>query len=412
MESSLRDRLKSLGVKAGMKKPAEIKPERTYPIQTTLSGDFILNSFGETFLHTETFATDYQHGDINLSTQVGITTLARWAKTPQLEPHFSRDLVFLDTETTGLSGGTGTFIFLVGIGFQSDNGFQVKQFFLHNPAEETALLSALDESVSGFQGLVTFNGKSFDVPILRTRYTLNGFSSPFSSMNHIDLLPLARRLWKYRLSNRNLGVLETEILNMERSSEEIPGWMVPEMYIDYCRSGDSRPLKGVFYHNAMDIVSLAGLLIKISRLMDSEKLEEPNEGVDIMAVGKLFESLGDDPEAKSFYETALQKPMEPNHRILAEKSYALLCKRNGKWDLSIRIWKNLAASGDWDSCVELAKYFEHTCGDYIGARYYTEMGLHIIQNSNLPVGKMNPLKNELIQRRSRLDLKIEKNAKK
>jgi uncharacterized protein YprB with RNaseH-like and TPR domain len=412
MENSLRDRLKSLGVQAGMKKLAEINIDRTYPIQTTLSGDFILNSFGETFLHTETFVKDYQQGDVILSPQVGITTLARWAKTPQLERLSSRDLVFLDTETTGLSGGTGTFIFLVGIGFQTEDGFQVKQFFLRNPAEETAFLSALDESVSGFQGLVTFNGKSFDVPILRTRHTLNGFTSPFSTMNHIDLLPLARRLWKYRLSNRNLGVLETEILKMERSSEEIPGWMVPEMYIDYCRNGDSRPLKGVFYHNAMDIVSLAGLLINISDLMDSEKLHERNEGIDIMAVGKLYESLGDDPGAKSFYETALQKPMEPKHRLLAEKSYALLCKRKGKWDLSIPIWKNLAVSGDWDSCVELAKYYEHTLGDYFVARYYTELSLDNIKHSSLPAEKMNFLKNELMKRRSRLDLKIEKNAKK
>jgi uncharacterized protein YprB with RNaseH-like and TPR domain len=412
MNNSLRDRLKSLGVQAGMKKPPKNNLERTYPIQTTLSGDFILTSFGETFLHTEKFAKDYQQGDVTLSTPVGITTLARWAKTPQLEPLFFRDLIFLDTETTGLSGGTGTFIFLVGIGFQTDEGFQVKQFFLRNPAEETAFLSALDESVSGFQGLVTFNGKSFDIPILRTRYTLNGFSSPFSGMNHIDLLPLARRLWKYRLSNRNLSVLETEILKMERSNEEIPGWMVPEMYIDYCRNGDSRPLKGVFYHNAMDIISLAGLLIKISSLLDSEKLEVQNEGVDIMAVGKLFESLGDDPEAKTFFETALQKPMEASHRMLAEKSYALLCKRNGKWDLSIPIWKNLAASGDWDSCVELAKYYEHTLGDYSEARYYTERGLNNLQHSDFRVGKMNALKIELIQRRSRLDYKIEKNAEK
>jgi uncharacterized protein YprB with RNaseH-like and TPR domain len=393
-----------------MEKPPKINLERTYPIQTTLSGDFILNSFGETFLHTEKFAKDYQHGDVTISTPVSITTLARWAKTPQLEPLFSRDLIFLDTETTGLSGGTGTFIFLVGIGFQTDEGFQVKQFFLRNPAEENAFLSALDESVSGFQGLVTFNGKSFDIPILRTRYTLNGFSSPLSGMNHIDLLPLARRLWKYRLSNRNLSVLETEILKMGRSNEEIPGWMVPEMYIDYCRNGDSRPLKGVFYHNAMDIISLAGLLIKITSLMDSEKLEVLNEGVDVMAVGKLFESIGDDPEAKTFYETALQKPMEASHRMLTEKSYAWLCKRNGKWDLSIPIWKNLAASGDWDSCVELAKYYEHTLGDYSEARYYTEMGLNNIQNSDFRVGKMNALKIELIQRRSRLDYKIEKNA--
>jgi len=395
-----------------MKKPPKNNLERTYPIQTTLSGDFILNSFGETFLHTEKFAKDYLHGDVTLSTPVGITTLARWAKTPQLEPLFSRDLIFLDTETTGLSGGTGTFIFLVGIGFQTDEGFQVKQFFLRNPAEETAFLSALDESVSGFQGLVTFNGKSFDIPILRTRYTLNGFSSPFSGKNHIDLLPLARRLWKYRLSNRNLSVLETEILKMGRSNEEIPGWMVPEMYIDYCRNGDSRPLKGVFYHNAMDIISLAGLLIKISNLLDSEKLEVLNEGVDIMAVGKLFESLGDDSEAKTFFETALQKPMEVSHRMLAEKSYALLCKRNGKWDLSIPIWKNLAASGDWDSCVELAKYYEHTLGDYSEARYYTERGLNNLQNSDSRVGKMNALKIGLIQRKYRLDCKIEKNVEK
>ena len=412
MKNSLRDRLKSLGVQEGIKKSSEFQLGRRYPIEKSISGEYLQNSFGEVFIHSDEFPTDYQHGNTSLSTPVGITTLARWAKTIDLELLNSRDLVFLDTETTGLSGGTGTFVFLVGIGFQTVEGFTVKQFFLRDPAEESAFLISLEEAISGFKGLVTFNGKSFDVPILKTRYILNGFQSPFIDKNHIDLLPLARRLWKYRLANRNLGILETEILNLERSSEEIPGWMIPEMYIDYCRSGDSRPLKGVFYHNAMDIVSLAGLLMKISHLVDPGKQDDVVEGVDIMAVGKLYESLGNDKEAGSFYEVAIQRQMEDDHHILAKKTYASLSKRKRKWDLAIPIWKELAASGQWDACVELAKYFEHSLDAYDEARCFAELGRKIVEKIEMPKVKRDQLGLDFDRRISRLSAKIEKNADK
>src|SRR4030067_1036414 len=140
---------------------------------------------------------------------------------------------------------------------------------MRDPFEEPAMLLALEEFLAPCKTLVTFNGKSFDAPLLTTRYTLQGWPSPMGRMAHIDLLHLARRLWRDRLPSRTLSNLEVQILGAQRSEEEIPGWMIPQMYFDFLRDGDARPMKRVFYHNEMDVLSMAALLNLVVNLLEN-----------------------------------------------------------------------------------------------------------------------------------------------
>ena len=165
-------------------------------------------------------------------------------------------LVYLDTETTGLAGGTGTCAFLIGVGIIEDRQFTVRQFFLRDYPEEKAALAALEEMLGECEGVVTFNGKAFDVPLLETRYALARMKSPFGKLVHLDLLHPARQLWKMRLESCKLTHLEEEILGIHREGD-VDGSEIPGIYFDYLRTGDARGLQPVFYHNALDIVTLA-----------------------------------------------------------------------------------------------------------------------------------------------------------
>jgi len=402
MPETLRDRLKSLGVKTGVSPKTTIVSGKKYPIQDVLAGDFHHNVHGSSYFYEEIFPRDHHQGTVQPAHNFGLNLIARWARTQELEMLRSDSLVFLDTETTGLSGGTGTYVFLVGIGFQSKEGFIVQQFFLQDPGEESAFLTCLNEALNGFNGIVTYNGKSFDIPILKTRYILNGLTAPFASIGHIDLLPLARRLWKYRLTHRNLGVLETEILGMERSSEEIPGWMIPEMYIDYCRTGDARPLKGVFYHNAMDIVSLAAVMVRMTKILENGDQDDGFDGMEIMAAGELHQALGRMTEAESFYISAAGKPMQDSHQVLIQKKRAMMYKKSGKWEKALPIFNQLVEFGDWEACVELAKYYEHNKKDYQIAMRYCQTGIGCVNHTKMTEESRRAIMSDLQRRIDRL----------
>ncbi|MGE5325742.1 MAG: ribonuclease H-like domain-containing protein, partial [Deltaproteobacteria bacterium] len=167
-------------------------------------------------------------------------------------------LAYLDTETTGLAGGTGTCAFLIGVGIVEGRQFAVRQFFLRDYPEEKAVLAALAEMLEPFAGVVTFNGKTFDLPLLETRYALARMKSPFARLVHLDLLHPARRLWKLRLDSCKLTHLEKHILGIERQGD-VDGAEIPAIYFDYLRTGEARGLQPVFYHNALDIMTLTAL---------------------------------------------------------------------------------------------------------------------------------------------------------
>ena len=167
-------------------------------------------------------------------------------------------LAFLDTETTGLAGGTGTYAFLIGIGRVEPDGFHVRQFFMREYAEERSLLAALNKHLEGFDVLVTYNGRAYDQPLLETRYRITRHKPPFARMTHLDLLYGARRLWKLRLESCRLMQLERQILGVEREGD-LPGDLIPYVYFEYLRSREARRLVPIFHHNAIDILTLACL---------------------------------------------------------------------------------------------------------------------------------------------------------
>ncbi len=197
--SSLADKLKSLGVKVGTRGIPTPKPDARFSIDSVVPGAFASTSLGETFIHEERFAPDYHHGLAPIKLQAPLNIMSAWAADTRLRDLPLKSFAFLDTETSGLSGGTGTYAFLVGVGKFINDEFVLQQFFMRDPSEESALLEGLGEFLASAKVLVTFNGKAFDAPLLVTRYTLHNIPVPFKDFAHLDLLPLARRLWRDRL---------------------------------------------------------------------------------------------------------------------------------------------------------------------------------------------------------------------
>ncbi|MGD0579622.1 MAG: ribonuclease H-like domain-containing protein [Bryobacteraceae bacterium] len=213
---------------------------------------------------------------------------------------------FLDTETTGLAGGSGTLAFLVGVGSITPGGFALKQYFVRQPAEEASLLLALAADLASFDVLVTYNGKAFDVPLLETRFLMNRQKAPFPRLQHVDLLFGARRLWRLKLESCRLQDLERRILGYERVGD-VGGAFIPNLYFDFLRRRDARPLEPVFFHNALDILSLACLTAVVP-----QAFREParlTHGAELAGLARWFCNEDRLEEAVALMRLALQRPM-------------------------------------------------------------------------------------------------------
>ncbi|MEN6408722.1 MAG: ribonuclease H-like domain-containing protein [Anaerolineaceae bacterium] len=376
---SLAEKLKSMGVKLGTQAPPPppAASSRTR-IEDVVAGEVIRTIYGEVFVSTQTFPLGHLHGSTHLDGSISLNGLLHWGRISLDSNLVSSDFVFMDTETTGLAGGTGTVPFMVGVGRFTSENFILSQFFMRDPTEEPALLAAVNEFYSPCRGWVTFNGKTFDAPLLNTRYTLHGITSPLPGAPHLDLLPLARRLWRDRLPSRSLGYLETSILGLERTQEEVPGWMIPQMYFDYLHSGDANPILGVFYHNANDILSLAALFQHTANLLDHPLSMEIPDGLDVIALARLFEDLGDLETAVLLYEQGLSQGLPEEFFWRTVERFAAMQKRIGEWQSSCALWEKAAQHGDISAQVELAKYHEHQSGDLTAALRWTEEALNTV----------------------------------
>jgi hypothetical protein len=312
---------------------------------------------------------------------------------------------FLDTETSGLMGGTGTYAFMVGIARFMDGQFVLRQFFMRDPAEEPAMLEAIAGFLAPAQALVTFNGKAFDAPLLATRYRLNDIPVPHKDYAHLDLLPLARRLWRDRLESRALKYLERHILGLRRSIEEVEGYEVPWLYFDYLKSGDARPLAGVFYHNAMDVVAMAALLTHLNEMLEHPYDGRVEHGLDFIALGKLFEDLGHREEAARLFERGLELDLTESDFGVAVKRLSILQKRRGDYSEALRLWEAAAANGHIYAHIEMAKYYEHKCRDVKTALKWTRSALEHVQQGDLPAYMQKYWLGEIAHRLERLERK-------
>ena len=404
--ASLADKLKSLGVKVGTADlPAPAK-KPTLPIDDVLEGRWLETRRGRAFVTERIYPLEYHHGLAALFSAAPLHNLAHWAGDSRIHDLPIGKFAFLDTETSGLSGGTGTYAFLVGIGRFESEQFRLQQFFMRDPAEEPAMLEAIIDFLAPCEAMVTFNGKAFDAPLLRTRYALHNIPIPFKDYVHVDLLPLARRLWRDRLPSRALKYLEEHIMLAPRSIEEVPGFEIPWIYFDFLRSGDAAPLKGVFYHNAMDIVAMTALFDYCAAMLADPHAADLEHGLDVVALARLFEDLGKLDDAARLYERGLEMGLPETSFGEALRRYSALQRRRGDLDAAVELWERAAGEGHIYAHVELSKHFEHRKRDIEEALRWARSALELAQSPSLPEYVRKHWQEEVSHRIERLEKKI------
>lgn len=283
-------------------------------------------------------------------------------------------LLYLDTETTGLAGGTGTYAFLVGAGFFEADHFVLEQYFMRDLDEEPALIEAVEALLAEFDGLVTYNGRGFDLPLLETRFVLTRRRWP-EHLWHLDLLPPARRLWAARLPDCRLATIETRVLGLDRV-DDVPGALIPALYFRYLRTRRAEELQPVFEHNRLDVLSLVALQGWVARaLADPDGLALAPE--EYLGLGRLWEPL-DAERGIECYRAALTRGLGSPSRERLLVRLGLRAKREARWHEACRLWEAAIADGSgfqfcpWE---ELAKYYEHRTGDLAAAHRVTSLAL-------------------------------------
>ncbi len=404
--ASLAKKLKSLGVKSGTANLAPPKPTSSYDVEAIVAGSLLATPRGEVFVAEQSYPSDYVYGSSSLISPSPLALISQWAGDNQLSQLPITKFAFLDTETSGLAGGTGTYAFMVGVARFVDDQFVLRQFFMRDPAEEAEMLEALAQFLTPAHALVTFNGKAFDAPLLNTRYRLHQIPIPYKDYSHLDLLPLARRLWRDRLESRALKYLEEHVLGLTRSSEEVPGYEIPWLYFDYLRTRDARPLAGVFYHNAMDVVAMAALLAHMNEMVQNPYNGRVEHGLDFIALGKLFEDLGHWDEASRLFERGLQLDLTEADFGLALKRLSILQKRRGDFSEALRLWEEAASNGHIYAHIEMAKYYEHKRRDIKTALKWTRSALEHVERADLPAYMRRHWQDEIMHRLARLEKKI------
>lgn len=269
------------------------------------------------------------------------------------------DGLFLDTETTGLSGGTGTFPFLIGLGWFENDSFVTCQLLSRDFSEEVAALRYLSELASGRQFLVTFNGKAYDINLLATRFILNRSHDRLAGMPHIDLLHPSRRIFAHRLENTRLSTIESQILGVRREGD-VPGFEIPQRYFDWLRQRDGMFLKDVFEHNRMDIISMASLLKHLTDLVkNTVEIENCHHG-DLLKLAMFLHERGDAARSLPVFELLVASP-HPDVAAGARRSLSIIYKKMRRWDDAVHLWQILADDQPHDifAIEELAKFYEH-----------------------------------------------------
>jgi hypothetical protein len=345
--------------------PAEVDDgARRDALAEILRGRWIETERGPTFLKSSLVEADRSHGQVPLAAILrGGADVVEILGGGRTEPE---RLCFLDTETTGLAGGTGTYAFLVCLGSFEDGAFSIRQYFLTEPSTEEAMLSLLREDLARFDGYVSYNGRAFDLPLLQTRLTLARIEDPTSGRPHLDLLHAVRRLWRHRLPGCRLLDAEIHLLGFDRG-DDVPGHLIPSLYFDYLRAERIAPLRAVFRHNALDVLSTAALLGHAAELFARDP-PSPREAV---AIGRWWDLEGQPARAEAYYRLAVAElPSETaanGEWILAARRYAMLRKRAGARREVIEVWSRLWMEGDREAAVEIAKYLEHEARDLVAA---------------------------------------------
>lgn len=286
---------------------------------------------------------------------------------------------FLDTETTGLMGGSGTYAFLIGVGRITPQGFRVRQFFMRDYGEEPSLLSALTDYLKQFDVMITYNGRTYDQPLLETRYRMVRQRPPFASLEHLDLLHGARRLWNLRFDSCRLVELENQILGVERQGD-LPGELIPYVYFEYVRTQEIFRLMPVFHHNAIDILTLACLTAIVPRAFHSSETGGFSHGAELIGLARWWRQADQHENALALFRQAIETKLSDELLFRTLWDIAALEKKLGREHAALPVLTDLAASRNpWRAAafVELAKYYERRERNYALALEMTRGALEL-----------------------------------
>lgn len=378
-------------------------------LETRLPGGRLVETeLGACFVLDKVYPANYQHGRDNLSDLLNFSleTAARFNNDPQFAEMDFHDFLFLDTETTGLMGA-GTLAFMVGVAFWEGDAFVVRQYFLRDHGDEPAMLLLLAKLLEKRPGLVTFNGRTFDLPLLDNRYLMNRLDELGADLlerPHIDLLPPARRLWRRRLGSCALGALEQTLLGVRRTEEDVPGWLIPSLYMDYLRTGDARELVRVFYHNRLDMLSMVTLAARVLRHFGQP--QQADHALDLVSLARWQQHLGLTTDAETVLRMAAEEELALDiyHQVLAE--LGALLKKDGRRPEAIAYWQQIAVTAfdTVEAHVELAKYYEWEVQDLGTAISWTQQAITLVRSWS--AGDAALVEDDLHHRLARLERKL------
>jgi len=356
-----------------------------YEVDRLVEGETVRNDAGEHFVAVSTYPRDYVHGShrMNEALTVSPAALAVVGNDAELASIDLATAAFIDTETTGLAGGTGTYAFMVGVGrFTPADTFEVRQYFMRDLDEEEAMLSSLAEWLGDVSALVTYNGKSFDMPLLRTRFVMARLRANLDELLHLDLLHAARRLWKRRLGDCSLNNIERNVLDVVRK-DDVPGSLIPQLYADYVRSRDARPLVPAFRHNCTDVLSMVTLAVTACNVMEGPH-DRHAHADDRLSIARLYFRRGEMPRALDVAAQLLDDPAldtAARRETLYLTGFAM--KRLLEWDDSSRVWQQLIDEFPHEILprIEMAKYYEHRARELGRAETVCEEALSFVRTA-------------------------------
>jgi len=359
------------------------------PLEEMVGGSWVVRDGLRCLAVEERYALEFRHGESPLREVLGVSgeVLQPYIASADARPLQVERAVFLDIETTGLARGAGTYAFLIGMGTFEGEEFVIRQFFMPDYGEEDALLDVVGDVLARAGGLVTFNGRSFDWPIVETRYLMARRQPPCAGLPHLDLLHLARRLWRRTLPSCALSSLERHVLCVERQANDVPGYLIPQLYQDYLHHGRTRPMADVFYHNLVDVLSLVALAGRAGRVIQEPFWACARGDGDPYSLGLLLEAEGREDEAVRAYQLAASWTGCAEHASGARKRLSFLYKRMGRYEEAMDLWWRMLADGELYPYVELAKQYEHRLKDYERARDVVRRAIAWVRSEGYPLGR-------------------------
>jgi uncharacterized protein YprB with RNaseH-like and TPR domain len=364
-----------------------LSPQRAMRyIEEWLCGEEVVTSFGRHFETEKLYEGHRHHGSADIGALSDLPhDLLDTLSGGLIERVPPAEWAFLDTETTGLAGGTGTCAFLVGVGRITPDGFRVRQFFMRDYPEEASLLHALSKHLEPFRVMITYNGRAFDQPLLETRYLLNRARPPFARIEHLDLLYGARRLWKLRFESCRLTDLENQILGVERHGD-LPGALIPYIYFEYLRTREAARLLPVFQHNAVDILTLACLTGIVPYAFKDPVNVPLKHGAEMAGIARWLREAGEFEQARLLFRRAVDAGLRDELVFRTLWDLALIERKLGDDGAALAIWDDLSAARNpyrVRALEQLAKHHEHRSKDCARALEYTRAARALEDSADL-----------------------------